>query len=45
MLMVLIALHITAALYHQFFLEDRLLRRMSFGKRVEAVVGSPPGKG
>jgi cytochrome b561 len=45
MLMALIAVHITAALYHQFFLEDRLLRRMSFGRRIEAAVGSPPGKG
>ena len=30
----LIALHFAAALYHQFFLKDRLLRRMWFGKRI-----------
>ena len=29
----LIALHIGAALYHQFYLKDGLLRRMWFGKR------------
>ena len=29
----LIALHFAAALYHQFFLKDGLLRRMWFGKR------------
>ena len=29
----LIALHFAAALYHQFFLKDRLLRRMWFGQR------------
>jgi len=29
----LIALHITAALYHQFVRRDRLLRRMWFGRR------------
>lgn len=29
----LIALHIAAALYHQIFLKDGLLRRMWFGKR------------
>ena len=34
LLMALIALHVTAALYHTIFLRDGLLRRMSFGKRV-----------
>lgn len=32
-LMLLIALHVLAALYHQFFVKDRLLSRMWFGKR------------
>lgn len=32
-LVALIALHIAAALYHQFVLKDGLLRRMWFGKR------------
>jgi cytochrome b561 len=45
MLMALIALHVTAALYHQFFLKDRLLRRMSFGRRVETQVIPPPDNG
>jgi len=34
MLMVLIVLHIAGALYHTLVLPDRLLRRMSFGRRV-----------
>lgn len=33
LLAALIALHIAAALYHQFILKDGLLRRMWFGKR------------
>lgn len=33
----LITLHIAGALYHTFFLKDRLLRRMGFGKRVGAT--------
>lgn len=37
LLMALIALHVAGALYHTFFLEDRLLRRMWFGKRVLAA--------
>lgn len=32
-LMVLIVLHVLAALYHQLFVKDRLLARMWFGKR------------
>lgn len=36
-LMALIALHVAGALYHTFFLKDRLLRRMGFGKRVAAT--------
>lgn len=34
LLMALIALHVTAALYHTFVLRDGLLRRMWFGRRV-----------
>jgi cytochrome b561 len=34
LLMALIALHITGALYHTFVLKDGLLRRMAFGRRV-----------
>ena len=34
-LILLIALHVTAALYHQFTLKDNLLGRMWFGKRNE----------
>lgn len=37
LLMALIALHVAGALYHTFFLKDRLLRRMGFGKRVGAT--------
>lgn len=33
LLLALIALHVLAALYHQFVRRDGLLRRMSFGKR------------
>ena len=46
LLMALIALHIAGALYHAFFLKDRLLRRMSFGKRVGAttIFTSPAAK-
>lgn len=33
MLMLLIALHIAAALYHQLIIKDGLMRRMWFGKR------------
>jgi len=33
LLMVLIALHVTGALYHAFFLRDGLLKRMFFGRR------------
>jgi len=35
-LMVLIALHITGALYHALILKDGLLHRMAFGRRVLA---------
>jgi cytochrome b561 len=35
LLMALIALHVTGALYHTFVLRDGLLRRMWFGKRVQ----------
>ena len=33
LLMLLVALHVIAALYHQFYLKDGLFRRMWFGKR------------
>ena len=33
LLLLLVALHIAAALYHQFILKDGLFRRMWFGKR------------
>ncbi|SLN37270.1 cytochrome b [Roseisalinus antarcticus] len=33
LLLMLVGLHIAAALYHQFFLRDGLFRRMWFGKR------------
>lgn len=43
LLMALIALHVAGALYHTFFLKDRLLRRMGFGKRVGApTISTPP---
>ena len=32
-LMTMIALHISGALYHTFIMKDGLLRRMSFGRR------------
>ena len=35
MLILLIALHVGAALYHQFILKDNLLGRMWFGKQIE----------
>jgi len=35
LLLLLILLHIGAALYHQFILKDNLLGRMWFGKRAE----------
>ena len=35
LLLLLIALHVGAALYHQFILKDHLLGRMWFGKRTE----------
>ncbi len=41
LLIALIALHVAGALYHTFFLKDRLLRRMSFGKRFAAETISP----
>jgi cytochrome b561 len=37
LLMALIALHVTAALYHTFILRDGLLRRMWFGKHAPAA--------
>jgi cytochrome b561 len=37
LLMALIALHVTAALYHALILRDGLLRRMWFAKRVPAA--------
>jgi cytochrome b561 len=40
LLIALIALHVTAALYHTFVLRDGLLRRMWFGKRVLTARGS-----
>jgi cytochrome b561 len=36
-LMTMIALHVAGALYHMFFLKDRLLGRMGFGKRMPAA--------
>jgi cytochrome b561 len=42
LLMALIALHVAGALYHTFFLKDRLLRRMGFGKRVDAATDAAP---
>src|SRR3984893_13404091 len=42
LLMALIALHVAGALYHTFVLKDRLLRRMGFGKRVDAATDSAP---
>jgi cytochrome b561 len=39
LLMALIALHVTAALYHTFILRDGLLRRMWFGRRIPASAG------
>jgi len=45
MLMALIALHVLAALYHTFILQDGLLRRMWFGGRayseIEVTQGRP----
>ncbi|HET9912440.1 MAG TPA: cytochrome b/b6 domain-containing protein [Anaerolineales bacterium] len=35
LLLLLLALHIGAALYHQFILKDNLLSRMWFGKQIE----------
>ncbi len=35
LLLLLIALHIGAALYHQFILKDNLMGRMWFGKQTE----------
>jgi len=40
LLMAMIALHVSAALYHTFILRDGLLRRMWFGKRVLQAPGS-----
>jgi len=40
LLMAMIALHVSAALYHTFILRDGLLRRMWFGKRVPQAPGS-----
>jgi cytochrome b561 len=40
LLMALIALHVAGALYHTFFLKDRLLRRTGFGKRVATTTVS-----
>jgi cytochrome b561 len=40
LLMALIALHVSAALYHAFVLRDGLLRRMWFGRRVPQAPGS-----
>ncbi|HYS85465.1 MAG TPA: cytochrome b/b6 domain-containing protein, partial [Bradyrhizobium sp.] len=42
MLMALIALHITGALYHTLLLRDGLLRRMWFGRRIIATADSRP---
>jgi cytochrome b561 len=36
LLMALIALHVTGALYHTLILKDGLLRRMAFGRRMSA---------
>ena len=45
LLMALIALHVTGALYHTFFLKDRLLRHMGFGKRVvAATISTSPAR-
>jgi hypothetical protein len=40
LLMTLIALHVAGALYHTFFLKDRLLRRMGFGRRATVATMS-----
>jgi cytochrome b561 len=45
LLMGLIALHIAGALYHTFFLRDRLLRRMFFGRRFAAATANAPAGG
>jgi len=42
MLMALIALHITGALYHTLLLRDGLVRRMWFGRRIIATADSRP---
>jgi cytochrome b561 len=45
-LMVLIALHISGALYHTFVMRDGLIRRMSFGRRwIVARVAALPQRG
>ncbi|HEV3372555.1 MAG TPA: cytochrome b/b6 domain-containing protein [Xanthobacteraceae bacterium] len=41
-LMALIALHVAGALYHTLILQDGLLRRMFFGRRVLAKTQSTP---
>jgi cytochrome b561 len=33
LIMALVALHVIAAIYHQFILKDNILARMKFGKR------------
>jgi cytochrome b561 len=33
LLLILIGLHVAAALYHQFYIKDNLLKRMWFGKK------------
>ena len=43
-LIALIALHVGAALYHQFVRGDRLLRRMWFGRRFAAPADDPAAK-
>jgi len=40
-LIALIAIHATAALYHQFVRRDRLLQRMWFGRRSQITEGEP----
>jgi cytochrome b561 len=40
LLMALIALHVTGAFYHALILQDGLLRRMFFGRRMRAATDS-----
>ncbi|MGC2825142.1 MAG: cytochrome b/b6 domain-containing protein [Pseudolabrys sp.] len=44
LLMALIALHVTGALYHTLILKDGLLKRMFFGRRVLPTTNSTPAR-